>query len=84
MDIATNGDSLSFSVTSNSNATLVNASISGTILTLDFLPDQNGTASIVIRATDTSTPTGLFVEDTISLTVNAIDDAPTVVLRSAT
>ena len=78
VDIATNGDSLTFTVESNNNTTLVDASISGNTLTLDYLPEQNGTASIVIRATDTTTPTALFAEDTIALTVNAVADQPTV------
>ena len=41
---------------------------------LDLL-DQNGAASIVVRATDLG---GLFVDDTISLTVAAENDDPTV------
>ena len=78
VDIPTNGDSLSFTVESNNNTTLVDASVSGNMLTLDYLPEQNGTASITLRATDTTTPTALFIEDTISLTANAVADQPTV------
>ena len=40
--IATNGDSLTWSVQSNSNAGLVTASVGGNTLTLDYLAEQNG------------------------------------------
>ncbi len=76
VDILTNGDNLAFSVQSNDNGALVAASIDGDILTLDYLENQNGTAVIVVRATDTD---GLFTEDTISLTVNPVNDEPTIV-----
>ena len=62
------GTSLTYTVESNDNSTLVDASIVSSTLTLDYLPDQFGAATIVIRATDSG---GLFVEDTITLLVNA-------------
>ena len=43
-------------------------------LTLDYAPDQNGTADITVRATDTS---GDFVETTFTVTVNPVNDVPT-------
>ena len=75
VDIATNSDSLTFSVISNGNPTLVDATITGNTLTLDYQPNQNGTSTIVIRATDLA---GEFVEDTVNLTVNPANDTPTV------
>ncbi len=40
---------------------------------LDYSPDANGTADITIRATDTG---GLWVEDTFTVTVSSVNDAP--------
>lgn len=73
------GDTLTLTVSNNTNGSLVSASIVGTSLTLDYLPDQNGTADITIRATDGG---GLFAEYTFNITVissqqqlqNLIDD----------
>jgi predicted outer membrane repeat protein len=60
------GDSLTLTVSSNSNPGLVTASLIGNTLTLNYQPDQYGTATITIRATDAG---GLFVEDTFVVTV---------------
>ncbi|MCL4876277.1 MAG: DUF11 domain-containing protein [Anaerolineae bacterium] len=68
--------SLVYTITNNTNPTLVtSAGFNNTTgdLTLDFLPDQNGTADITVRATDTS---GLFVETTFRVTVTSVNDAP--------
>jgi hypothetical protein len=62
------------SVQSNSNPTLVTASISGNSLTLDYQVNQNGTSTITIRGTSGS----LTVDDAFLVTVNAVDDPPTV------
>lgn len=64
------GDSLSFSITSASSQ--LNASISGTTLTLDPIADFNGNGSVTIRVSDGS------LEDSASfnVTVNAVNDAP--------
>ena len=58
----------------NSNGELVTSTIVGNILTLDYLPNQFGTANITIRGTSN----GLTVDDTFTVTVNPVDDAPTV------
>ncbi|HEY5645611.1 MAG TPA: putative Ig domain-containing protein, partial [Pseudomonadales bacterium] len=51
-DVATDGDSLSFSMT-NSNSGLFDVnSLSGSVLSLHLRPDQYGTAVITVRATD--------------------------------
>jgi hypothetical protein len=70
------GDTLTFSVVSNSNPSLATPTINGNQLTLALLANANGTADIVIRATDSG---GGFVEDTLRLVVGAGDDAPVLV-----
>ncbi|MEC7838504.1 MAG: Ig-like domain-containing protein, partial [Chlamydiota bacterium] len=75
VDILTNSDNLTLEVISNTNTSLVGASLSGNTLTLDYADNQNGVANITIRATDS---TGAYVEDTFTVTVNAVNDAPTV------
>ena len=54
------GDSLTLTVSGNSDPGLLTASLVGTSLLLDYQPNQAGQAKIVIRATDTA---GNFVED---------------------
>jgi hypothetical protein len=71
------GDSLTLSVSGNTNTGLVTTDLVGMQLTLSYLPDQSGTAEITIRATESAGP-GLWVEDTFSVTVNSSNFAPTV------
>jgi len=71
------GASLSLSVFDNTNPGLVTAELVGTQLTLSYLPDQNGTAEITVRATDSAAP-GFSVDDTFTVTVNADNFPPTV------
>jgi surface protein len=68
---------LLFSVESNSNALLLNASIDNTTneLTLDYLENQFGSSLIKLRATDLG---GLSVDTSFTVTVNPVNDAPTV------
>jgi hypothetical protein len=70
-------DTLTLSVWSNSNTDLVTTNLTGTDLTLFFVADQHGTADITIRATDSGTPE-LWIDETFSVTVDPVDDAPTV------
>ncbi|MFN9912076.1 MAG: Ig-like domain-containing protein, partial [Pirellulaceae bacterium] len=71
------GDVLTYSVFSNSRPTLVTPTINAAgVLTLDLLDDQNGTAVIVIRATD---PSGASVDNTLTLNVTPVADAPRLV-----
>lgn len=74
VDILTNGDSLVLTA-SSSDTSLVTAtlSLSDTKLTLSYQADQNGTAIITLRATDSS---GAFAEETFPITVSAVNDAP--------
>ncbi len=68
---------LVYTIENNTNPGLFDATtINGSgVLTLDYAADQNGTADITLRATDTG---GLFVETTFTVTVNAVNDVPTV------
>ncbi|MEO1523385.1 MAG: peptidylprolyl isomerase [Cyanobacteria bacterium J06633_2] len=45
-------EELTFSIVNNSNPSIVSASIANNQLVLDYLPGQNGTASITVRATN--------------------------------
>ncbi|MGN8225642.1 BspA family leucine-rich repeat surface protein [Gracilimonas sp. BCB1] len=69
---------LTFSVVSNSNAALVTATVDNTtdLLTLSYQPDSSGTADIIIQAEDNG---GLTVQDSFTITINAVNDAPVVV-----
>ncbi len=73
VDLDSGEDSLSYSVGSNSNGALVDAVADNGQLTLTFGAEQSGEASIVIRATDSP---GEYIESTLSVTVNAVNDAP--------
>jgi len=70
-------NTLVYSVQANTNAALfestaINASTGS--LTLNYAPDANGAASLTVRATD---PGGLFIQATFTVTVTAVNDAPT-------
>ncbi len=61
-------------VFTNSNPSLVSASINSDILTLVYQPNQNGTSDITIQGTSN----GKTADDTFFVTVNPVDDPPTV------
>jgi len=71
------GDSLTLSVSANTNPGLVTTDLVAPQLTLSYLSDQSGTAEITIRATESAGP-GLWVEDTFTVTVNSSNFAPIV------
>ena len=71
-DIDSSNAAITKAVLSNTNNTLVNASVSGDTLTLAYQPDQFGTATIVIRGTSN----GLTVDDSFDVTVTAVNDQP--------
>jgi cyclophilin family peptidyl-prolyl cis-trans isomerase len=77
LDIRTNGDSLTISVTGNTNPQLFTTSVEGSVISFDSLPDAHGTATFTVRATDQA---GEFVETTLILTLNALNDAPSFTL----
>ena len=68
------GDPITLSIVSNSNTGLVTPTLAGKTLTLAYTPNQSGTATIVIRAT----ANGKTVDTTLTVTVNPVDDSPTV------
>jgi len=70
-------DTLTFSVVSNTNLSMVSASVNGNILTLSYVLNQYGTADITVRATDSAAP-GLWIDETFTVNVNPVNDAPTV------
>lgn len=73
-DIQTNGDSLTYSVSDNTNADLFAAlSFSGSDLVVELSADANGDAELTIRASDTS---GAWVETTFNVTVSPVNDVP--------
>jgi Bacterial Ig domain/Bacterial pre-peptidase C-terminal domain/Dockerin type I domain/GEVED domain len=78
VDIATAGDVFTFTITSNSRPGLVNPTINNStgLLNLAFLADQNGLASIVVRATDSSNAS---VENTLTVNVSSVPDSPRLV-----
>ncbi|GAB5406689.1 MAG: hypothetical protein Aurels2KO_49200 [Aureliella sp.] len=57
------------------DGSLVNASIVGDQLILNLAEDQNGAATVTVTASDGE----LTASDTFNVTVNAVNDAPTVV-----
>ena len=64
-----------YSVYSNTNETLVSATLLGTNLILDYLPEQSGNARITVRGTSN----GKSVDVAFDLVVNVVDDAPVIV-----
>ncbi len=77
-DVEDADDDLTYQILSNSNATLfAGTAIDQALgeLTLDFADNAYGQADLVIRATDTG---GLFVDTTLSVNVNSVNDAPVI------
>ncbi|MCF7740956.1 MAG: FG-GAP-like repeat-containing protein, partial [Candidatus Marinimicrobia bacterium] len=68
---------LDFSI-NNSNPSILDVNINSKDSTLDlaFEPDSNGSSNITVRATDSS---GLFVEDQFKITINSVNDVPSVI-----
>ncbi|WP_146510295.1 cadherin repeat domain-containing protein [Thalassoglobus neptunius] len=69
------GETLSIAVEGNTNSDLVSTIIVGQELHLQFAENGFGEAQITIRATDSQ---GDFVEQTLSVVVNAVNDPPVV------
>jgi len=67
--------SLQYSINSNDNTPLVEASVAGNNLVLDYNANQFGAAAIVVRATDSS---GAFVDEPLMLNVMPVNDVPNV------
>jgi hypothetical protein len=69
-------DTLVFSIVGNTNNSLVMTNIVGWDLTLSYGLNQAGTADITVRVTDLE-GAGAWVENTFAVTVNPVNDAPT-------
>ena len=72
-DVDDNNASITKTATS-SNASLVTATVNGNTLTLDYQPNQSGSATITV----TGTSNGQAVSDVFTATVSPVDDAPVV------
>ncbi|NUQ63357.1 MAG: M28 family peptidase, partial [Pirellulales bacterium] len=57
------------------STTILDPTIAGELLTLDFAANAGGVAELTVRATDLS---GSFAEDTFRVTVNPANDAPAI------
>lgn len=68
-------EDLIFSI-NNTAPSIVNASINGNTLRIQFLENQHGTAFITIRCTDKQ---GAFVEHVLQITVLPVNDAPEII-----
>ncbi|MFO1062601.1 MAG: Ig-like domain-containing protein [Pirellulales bacterium] len=75
-DVITNGDVLTYSVKSNTNANLATPTISANTLTVPLVADANGQAVITIEAADS---TGAKITNTLTLNVTPVNDAPRLV-----
>ena len=58
----------------STNPSLVTATVTGNTLTLDYQPEQNGTAAITV----TGTSNGQTADDIFTVTVTSVDDPPVV------
>ena len=72
-DVDDNNASITKTATS-SNASLVTATVSGNVLTLNYQANQSGSATITV----TGTSNGQTVSDVFTVTVSATNDAPVV------
>ena len=71
------GDNLTYRVTSNSEATVVDASVTGN--TVSIVPLLNQSAPLVTIGIEAEDPTGLIEVTQIELQVNPVNDLPTII-----
>jgi len=77
-DIEDTDANLVYTVQSNSNASLFTATTINAatgVLTLNYAPDKNGVATIVVKATDTG---GKSITSSFMVTITGINDEPTI------
>ena len=67
-------DKLTYTATTDA-PTLLRLSVSGTGLTINFMPNQTGTAHVTIRATDVG---GTYTESTFAVAVNTAVNPPSI------
>ena len=65
--------SLTYTITAITPSDVINASVSGSILSLSLIPDANGTAAITVEVTDGTSPAPSV---DVPVVVNPINDAP--------
>ena len=75
-DVASNGETLTFTVEAGHNASLVTPTISSGLLNLQLLADKNGSTVITLKATDS---TNRSVTTQFNLVVTPVNDAPRLV-----
>lgn len=80
IDLWTNGDELTISVSHNSNPNVIATSVSGANVTFTPVPNANGYSTLRVRATDKA---GAFAEVEFRITVHAVNDAPTFTIGSS-
>jgi hypothetical protein len=80
VDIVTNGDILTLSV-SNNNGSLLSTDIVGNILTITYLGNQSGNAEVTVTATDLA---GASVSDTFNVLVNPANHDPVAICQDVT
>ena len=74
-DIEDGASGLVYAVVGNTNPGLFSSvSIADGVLTVAYVPNASGSATLTVRATDAG---GLWVETPFSVTVNPVNDAPT-------
>lgn len=76
---ASAGNTLTISLLNNSNPELIGTTFDGRLLTFEALPDANGSATITLRAIDQH---GAFADHQLSLSIYAINDAPSFMIDS--
>ena len=72
-DVDDGAAALTFSVLETSNPELLDPHLSGSLLTLNYRADANGSGAVTIRATD---PPGAFVDAILAVRVQPVNDAP--------
>jgi VCBS repeat-containing protein len=75
-DIAPNNDSLTYRVSANNNASLVDISFAGNTMFVRPRADQHGSAVVSIEARDS---TGATVVNVLNITVTPVEDSPRLV-----
>ncbi len=68
--------SITKSLLANTNSALVNATIASNILTINYQPNQSGTANITIQGGSG----GQTVNTTFNVTLTSVNDAPTIAI----
>jgi hypothetical protein len=76
VDILTANDQLTYSIVSNTPSGIVVPSVTNNNLTLQMVENQNGTATVVVRARDRA---GATVVGTLTVNVTPVNDPPVVV-----